>query len=75
MKTHIVDFTSASRFTLYPRIFAEKMILFMLITNTFFLLFIITGDLLVNYLSSNNNKCYRFFSGNNIYPGSSFIRK
>lgn len=75
MKPHIVDFTPVSRFTLYPRLFAERMIIFMLLTNTFFLLFNVTGDMIMEYLSSDNEDCHHFFSVINSYPRFSFLRK
>lgn len=74
MKPHIVDFTPVSRFTLYPRLFAERMILILLITNTAFLLFNTIGDLVVSYFSSNND-CNDFFKHVNSFPMFSFIRK
>ncbi len=74
MKPHIVDFTPVSRFTLYPRLFTERMILILLITNTAFLLFNTIGDLITFYFSSSND-CNDFFRHVNSYPTFSFIRK
>jgi hypothetical protein len=74
MKPHIVDFTPVSRFTLYPRLFTERMILTLLITNTVFILFNTIGDLIVYYFSSDND-CRDFFKHINTYPRFSFIKK
>ena len=74
MKPHIVDFTPVSRFTLYPRLFTERMILILLLTNTAFLLFNTIGDLITFYFSSNND-CNDFFKHVNSFPRFSFIRK
>jgi hypothetical protein len=74
MKPHIVDFTPVSRFTLYPRLFTERMILMLLITNTIFMLFNTIGDLVVSYFSSDND-CNDFFKHVNTYPRFSFIKK